>query len=176
MNAADALILAVLAVSMIAGLVRGLVVEAVALLAWLAAVFAALRFGPEVAAWFEPGVALPSARLVLGYGAVFLAVLVAGALAAWLLRGLVRSSGLSGTDRVLGLGFGLVRGIAVAAALVLLAGLTPLTRDPWWRESRLLPPLERLALWMAGFLPPELAGRVSFPPRSDPGGAPAPGS
>jgi membrane protein required for colicin V production len=162
-NLADWLILAVLAVSLLIGFVRGFVAEAVALLAWVAAVAGALNFGPTVAEWFAGEIALPSARLILAYASVFFLILLLGAMTGWLLRQLVHSSGLSGTDRLLGLLFGLARGIAVAALAVFLAGFTPLARDPWWRESRFIPPLERVARWMAGFLPAGASAALVLP-------------
>ncbi len=168
MNLADGLILAVLAISLVIGLVRGFVAEAVALLTWVMAVLGALHFGPMVAEWFAFEIALPSARLILAYASVFFALLFGGALIGWLLRRLVHSSGLSGTDRILGLVFGLARGIAIAALAVFLAGFTPLARDPWWRESRLIPPLERVARWMGGFLPPGVAAALAFPAEEKP--------
>lgn len=159
MNLADGLILAVLAISLIIGFVRGLIAEAAALLTWVGAVLGALHFGPTVADWLAAEIALPSARLILAYGLLFFAFLVVGTLAGWLLRQLVHASGLSGTDRVLGLCFGLARGVVIAAVAVFLAGFTPLARDPWWSESRLIPPLEQVARWMSSFLPPWLVAQ-----------------
>ena len=80
----------------------------------------------------------------------------------FLLCKLVETTGLTGTDRVLGMLFGTARGIAVAGVLVLGAGLTPLPQDPWWRESILLPHFERLAMWTTGFFPPEFADNFSY--------------
>ncbi|GIX33213.1 MAG: hypothetical protein KatS3mg125_1169 [Lysobacterales bacterium] len=168
MNLADWLILAVLVVSMLIGFVRGFIAEAVALLSWVAAVVGALHLGPWVADAFAAEIALPSARLILGYALVFFALLIAGTLAGWLLRHLAHSSGLSGTDRLLGLLFGLARGVAIAALAVFLAAFTPLARDPWWQQSRLIPPLERIARWMAGFLPASGEGTLAWPAEEGP--------
>ena len=85
-----------------------------------------------------------------------------GGLVNYLMGELVEKTGLSGTDRMLGLVFGIVRGVAVVGIIVLLAGLTPLPRDPWWNESRLLMHFEQLALWMRGYLPPEIASYIAF--------------
>jgi membrane protein required for colicin V production len=105
---------------------------------------------------------MPSARAALGYAVVFIVVLLAGALITWLLRKAVKGSGLSGTDRMLGLAFGLVRGALVVVVLVLLAGLTPFPRDAWWRESRALPAFERLAAQLLAQLPESVARRFDW--------------
>jgi len=64
---------------------------------------------------------------------------------------------------MLGVIFGTLRGIAVVAMLVLLAGLTALPQDPWWQASVFMPYFERLALWLTGFLPPDIAAEFSYP-------------
>ncbi|MEW6038303.1 MAG: CvpA family protein, partial [Pseudomonadota bacterium] len=67
------------------------------------------------------------------------------------------------TDRLAGLVFGLARGVLLVSVLVLLAGFTPLPRDPWWRASLLIPPFQSMALWIKTLLPAEIAGQVAYP-------------
>ena len=54
------------------------------------------------------------------------------------------------------------RGVVLACVAVMLLGFTPVPRDDWWRESKLLPEAQRGAEWMAGFLPPAAAGYLDF--------------
>src|SRR5436190_7294786 len=143
--------------SVVIGVVRGFMVEALSLASWIVAVIAATTLGPILASAFEGYIELPSARIALGYGIVFVATLMAGALVTWLVRRLVEESGLSGTDRMLGLVFGLVRGVLIVVVLVLLSGLTPFPRDPWWRESRALPSFLSLAREFLPLLPSTVA-------------------
>ena len=159
LGVADYVLLAVLLVSMGIGLWRGFVVEVLSLTVWIAAFWLSVAFGDTVAAWFA-GVESAAARMFLGHAAVFLGVLIAGGLATWALGKFMASTGLSATDRVLGLGFGLARGLVLACAAVLLLGFTPLPRDAWWSQSRLLPGVQRGAEWMAGFLPPAAAAKA----------------
>ncbi|KAA2285817.1 CvpA family protein [Arenimonas fontis] len=162
LTVADYVLLVVLLVSMAVGLWRGFLVEVLSLTVWVAAFWLSVGFGGEVAAWFS-GVEQAAARLFLGHASVFLAVLLAGGLLTWLLGRFIAGTGLSGTDRVLGLGFGLARGLVLGCAGVLLLGFTPLPGDPWWGQSRLLPGFQRGAEWMAGFLPPAAAAELNFP-------------
>ena len=90
--------------------------------------------------------------------------LLVGGLATWLMGRLVKSTGLSGTDRLLGLGFGLLRGAALGCVLVLLLGFTPLPQDAWWRESQLLPGFQRGAEWLRSWLPEAVARHVRYTP------------
>jgi membrane protein required for colicin V production len=158
---ADFALLLILAVSMGIGLWRGFVVEVLSLTVWIAAFWLSMGFGEDVAQKLTV-VEQASARLLLGYAGVFIAVLLAGGLLTWLIGKVIANTGLSGTDRVLGLGFGLMRGLVLACVAVLLMGFTPLPQDAWWQQSRLLPSVQRGAEWMAEFLPAAAAEEIKF--------------
>lgn len=157
MNWADYAILAMLGLSVLMGLWRGFVVEVLALAVWMAAFWVAWLIGPVLAESFSASISTPSVRILLGYALCFVAVLIAGAIVTFLMRKLVQGSGLSGSDRLLGMVFGLARGLALVTLVVLLLGFTPFAQDPWWRESRLLPGFERSAHWLRERLPAEVA-------------------
>jgi membrane protein required for colicin V production len=114
----------------------------------------AWQFGDSVAAHLTM-VDQPSIRMLLGYGLCFLLVLLVSGIVSFLMRKLVAGSGLSGSDRLLGMVFGLVRGLALVTITVLLLGFTPLPRDPWWHQSQLLPTFQGYAQWLSARLPPE---------------------
>ena len=135
---ADIVIVAVMLVSALFGLMRGFVKEVVALIIWSAAFVLSMGFGPTLG---QLVVEDQDERLqaALGIGAVFVAVLVAGAIVQRILQGLVQGSGLSGTDRTLGLVFGGVRGVAVV--VLGLIALRLLDQESAWEDSRLAGPL-----------------------------------
>ncbi|MBB5015813.1 CvpA family protein [Rehaibacterium terrae] len=162
LNWADIVLLAIVALSTLVGLWRGFIVEALSLGVWAVAFWVAFQFGKPVSELFEGHIDTPSARLFLAHAMLFIGALVAGGLVTWLVGRLVAGTGLSGTDRLLGLLFGLVRGAALGCLLVLLLGFTPLPRDPWWQESRLLPGFQRGAEWMKSWLPDAAAQYVRF--------------
>jgi membrane protein required for colicin V production len=173
MNGADWVIVAILAVSVLVGFWRGLVREAIALAVWVAAIAAAIMFGAEVAGLYANWITLPSARIALGYATVFVLVLVLGGLAGWLVGRLVQGTGLGGTDRVLGLGFGLLRGGLMVAALLLVLGYTPLPNDPWWQRSQLIARFQPLVDWLRERIPDTLDALEALTP-AKPDGEPAP--
>lgn len=156
MNNADYVIIAVLALSILFGMWRGFVAGVLALVCWIAAFWAAWLFGGTVAAWYGQWLREPSARIVAGYLTCFLGVLIVGALIGWAMRKLIRGGGLSGTDRMLGMIFGLVRGLLLVTVAVLMLGFTSAPREPWWRQSRLLPDFVQGSVWVAQQLPPEV--------------------
>ncbi len=153
----DYAILAIIGISALISIFRGLIREVLSLFAWGAAFVVARTFMAAVAEWFAGVVSVPSARLVLAFASLFVGTLLAAALVNLLVGKLIASTGLSGTDRMLGVLFGIGRGVVIVAALVLAAGLTPVPRDPWWQASLLLPRFEAMALWMRGYLPAEAA-------------------
>jgi membrane protein required for colicin V production len=155
MSWVDYCIIGVLALSALMGLLRGFIGEVLALACWIAAFWVAWVFGPQLAAALT-AIDAPSARYLLGYAICFMAVLIAGAILSYLMRKLVSGSGLSGSDRLLGMVFGVVRGLALVTLLVLVLGFTPLAKDPWWQKSELLPTFQRSASWISARLPPEV--------------------
>ena len=163
MNWADYLIILLIALSMLMGLWRGLLREVISLATWIAAFAIAFLFAEDVAAYLVPHLDLPSLRIAVAFGGLFLVTLLLGGLIGILASYLVHYTGLTGTDRVLGVTFGLARGGAIIAMLVLAAGFTPLPQDPWWGQSVLLPYFQEIALWLRDFLPPELAENLRFP-------------
>ena len=90
-----------------------------------------------------------------------IATLTVGGLVNYLIVQLVERTGMSGTDRLIGVFFGLARGALLVAILVLLAGLTPFPDEPWWQSSRLIPHFQQLALWLQSLLPNDLADKFN---------------
>lgn len=168
----DLAILAIIAISLLVGALRGFIKEVFSLLVWAAAFIIAYRFAGDVAVVMEPHVTLPSARTAIGFVGLFILVLVVGGLANYLLGRLVESTGLSGTDRLLGAFFGIARGVALVVAAILVTGFTPLPADPWWKESRMIGSFMPLVDWSTGLLPESVAEHLDFdpPPATDDSG------
>jgi len=153
MQYADYIVLAVIAISILVGTIRGFVKEAFSLVVWAAAFLIAFQYSGALAMQLEGHIELPSARTSLAFAGLFLAVLLVGGLVTFLVGKLVEKTGLSGTDRLLGGVFGGFRGVALVIAIILIAGLTPIPQDPWWQQSRSIQSLMPLAEWTARFLP-----------------------
>lgn len=158
MNWADYAVLGVIAVSVVIGLWRGLVSEVMALVIWIAAFWVAWAFGASVSAQFRGQIETPSLRVLAGYGLCFLVVLLLGALVRFVISRLVESTGLTGTDRLLGMLFGLMRGVLVVILIVFVLGFTPFSRDRWWRQSVLIGQAQVGAGWLVQRLPEDLRG------------------
>ncbi len=131
----DAALLAVLALSVVVGLFRGLVFELMSLAGWIVAYFAAVWYAPVAAPHIpvgSPGSAINHSAAVL---ACFLGALLAWSLLARLVRLLISATPLTVPDRMLGGAFGLVRGAVVLLAAATVVTLTPAAQSPAWKES-----------------------------------------
>lgn len=148
MNWADYLILAVFAVSILIGLLRGFTREVLGVVGWVLAFWVAFTFTHEASQWLQDHIATPSVRRAAAFGGLFLGVLLISSLLTFFIGKLVREGALAAADRTLGAGFGVLRALVVVAALLWAAGNTAAREDPWWNESILISRCE----WMADVL------------------------
>lgn len=131
----DWALLAVLLLSVVAGLLRGFVFEVLSLLGWLVAWFGAQVLANDLAPWLPVGESGSALNLAVAFVLAFVGILVVWALLAKLVRLLIHATPLSVPDRLLGAGFGLLRGGVLLLALALVVTLTPAAQSPPWQQS-----------------------------------------
>ncbi len=148
MTGADVLILVVLVGSTLIGLMRGFVREAVSLVFWVVAIWAAWKFGPLVVPHLGGLLADPSVAPWVGRLTVLILVLLVGWVIGMLLSLFTGSIGLGVLDRVIGLLFGIVRGMVLVGLLVIGAELLHLNHEEWWNRSKLVPYGETAGDWL----------------------------
>ncbi|SFW21972.1 CvpA family protein [Nitrosovibrio sp. Nv17] len=158
----DYAVLAVLAVSILLSMMRGVVRELLSLAGWVIAFMVANAFAAGLAPLLPAAVTGESVRLMLAFAALFLSVLLATGLAAMLVSALVKTAGLGFADRFFGFLFGALRGFLLVLLLVLAAGLTALPQEPFWQKALLSKPLEAAALMAMPWLPQDLSRRISY--------------
>ncbi|MAE04349.1 MAG: colicin V production CvpA [Porticoccaceae bacterium] len=145
---ADIAIVAIVAISGLISLIRGFVKEAMSLVIWVAAFAVAMTFKEMAADMLVNVIALASMRQLAAWAGLFVGTLLLGAMVNFLLGKLVSSTGLSGTDRTLGLVFGVFRGLLVVLAIVIiLPKAVPVDQDPWWIASSLIPLFQDFEVW-----------------------------
>ena len=158
----DYAVLAIIGVSVLLSVIHGFVRELLSLASWVSAFLVAQYFAAQVAALLPAAVPNESLRLLAGFLAVFLLVLLAATLLAIAISSLIKRAGLGAADRLLGAVFGLVRGVAVVMVIVLLAGLTALPTTPAWRQAMTSAPLEALANTVKVWLPSDLSKHINY--------------
>ncbi|MFA0085975.1 bacteriocin production protein [Vibrio sp. 10N.286.49.C2] len=142
MNWLDFVILGVIGLSALISLVRGFAKEAMSLVIWFGAFFIASQYHAKLAVYFT-NIEDDMIRSGAAIAALFVATLVVGALINYVLGQLVQKTGLSGTDRVLGVVFGALRGVLIVSAVLFFVDtFTALNNSEWWESSQLVPHFE----------------------------------
>jgi membrane protein required for colicin V production len=162
MSLLDLSLLAIIGVSALFGVMRGFVGVLASLAAWLLAGWAAFHFGAETARWMSSDGPPTATELLGGYALSFVAVMLFVGIVGWVVRQFIKTVGLSGLDRALGLVLGLVRGAVVACVLLVLVGFTPLPREPEWQASPVIPVLLPGARWLSTWLPEWTVQELDF--------------
>lgn len=141
----DWTILVILVVSSLISIKRGFTKEAMSLVSWVAALIIARIFSDNLAGLLSGMIANEAYRYTAAFAILFVFTLIVGALVNHLLGEFVRMTGLSGTDRALGVVFGLLRGMVIVVAILALGRLFAL--DQFWQDSVMVPYFEPVIRW-----------------------------
>jgi Uncharacterized membrane protein, required for colicin V production len=161
-SALDLTLLAIVGVSTLFGLMRGFISALASMVAWLLSGWVAFHYGGDAAHWLSSDGPPSASELLGGYVLSFIGVMIFVGLMGWAIRHLVKSVGLSGLDRMLGLGLGLARGAFVACIVLLLTAFTDLPREPEWHRSSVVPVLLPGAQWLSQWLPEWTVQELDF--------------
>lgn len=153
MNEADFLICAVLLISTVVGVSRGVVREILAIVAWVVAIFLAIRFAPELGDKIPLESMGPLVRNALAGVVIVVLTLFAFGLFGKLCARLLAAASISFEDRAIGSVFGFVRGVLIVCAAVFVLGMTSAVRTGQWRNSVLIVPVERIIDFTVPYLP-----------------------
>jgi membrane protein required for colicin V production len=163
MNGFDIALLVVLGVSAAFGAWRGFVREVLSLVSWVLAAVIAWSFADDLGGFFTSLSSEPALRQALAFVLLFIAVLVLGAIASFVVhRAFVKGDFARWPNRLLGGAFGIGRGALIVTIAFLLAGLTALPQRSWWREAALAPYFESVARFASGYLPSDVARHIRY--------------
>lgn len=170
MPIADLVIAAAIVISIVVGIFRGFVKEAISIVTLLVAIWAAMNFGADAGSLSESWIDSEDLQLWIGRLLIFVVVLVVGGLLGWGISRLMRLSILNGTDRALGAVFGFCRGAVLLGVFIIGGQLAGFDDDNWWRSSRLIPYGDEVADWIRVMAP---KGVEMLRPDESPGELPA---
>jgi membrane protein required for colicin V production len=168
LNTADYVIIATVVISGTVGLLRGLLREVIAIITWITAAFVAWHFSGSLEPHMGGLLAQPAVRPWMARLILFAVVLLLGHAIGAIAGHFVRLSLLTGVDRFLGLVFGLLRGVLIVGAAVIVCETARMDSESWWHESALLPYGQDAAalLWSLGgsrFKHREVVAAISLP-------------
>lgn len=149
MAVVDIVFLVIIALSAMSGLFRGFVKEALSLASWVAAIFVAGVFSTELADMMSGLIENESLRRIAAFALLFVMTIFFGALLSNLASGLTTAAGLGGTDRVLGMLFGILRGVLITVLILFFTRPLDFTQD-WFQGSFLVPYIVELSSWLEG--------------------------
>ncbi len=158
MTGVDIAILLIISVSGLLSWMRGITREAVSLASWGFAIVVPLLYANKFSVLLPSSISGELPRIVVSVLILFFGILFIGWTIGSLVKQLLVTIKLSPVDRVLGLLFGLARGILIIALIVLGLNLTEMPEDAWWNESFFLPKFQHIAHWMYEHLPDDLSG------------------
>ncbi|CAH1387084.1 CvpA family protein [Candidatus Nitrotoga sp. M5] len=158
----DYVVIGIAAWSVLLGWWRGFVYEVLSLLGWVIAYVVARWQADNLAALMPAELGVDAIKVTVAFALLFVGTLIVSSIVVWMLSKLIKSIGLGWLDGLFGSMFGMLRGTLLVLILVLLAGLTDLPKEPFWREAKLSKPLESLALASLVWLPDSVASRVHF--------------
>lgn len=146
MTVLDAIVLILVIGGGIRGFMRGFTYEVMTLLSWLFGVFALRLFHTPVTEWLTGMVGTEGAAPVLAFALIFGGVFFASRFIGRKLGIGVRESLIGPFDRILGAGFGALKGLIAITLLFLLANLATdvaygggSERPDWMQDSRTFP-------------------------------------
>lgn len=136
LSALDWILLSVLGLSLLLGVWRGIVKEVLSLLGWVVAFYVSQMYAPRAAAWLPMEGSSQMLRYAAGFVVVFVAVLAATAVLAWVIQKLISAVGLGPLDRLLGGLFGFLRGVVILLAVTVFVGMTPMRETETWKQAQ----------------------------------------
>lgn len=152
MNWFDFTIIGIIALSSVISLVRGFFKEAISLFVWIAAFLISRTFYPQLSQLLTQ-IDEPMLRNASAIGILFVGTLIVGSLINYVISQLVKATGLGGTDRVLGMVFGALRGVLVVSALLFaIDTFTTFAGSQWWQSSVLVPEFGIIIEWFFEFM------------------------
>jgi membrane protein required for colicin V production len=155
----DLVIIGIILISALISLVRGFVKESISLVSWILAGFIAFRYFSALAELLLPYVESPTVRTGVAFSVLFVSTLIVGAIINFMASQMVSKTGLSGTDKTLGMVFGAARGVLIVTLIVLLASLTPMPEETWWQDAGTIKYFSQLANWLKEVLPQDISSR-----------------
>lgn len=176
LNWVDLVILAIFLISVLAGLMRGLVKEIISLATWIAAIFIAVMFSSKLAMLFtstQPvqsmvsststsigsSTAHPVSLLAIGISflILFIGTMIIGAIINYIISSAMSSIGLGLINRLLGAVFGLARGFLIVVVAIFLVELSSIQQNPWWQQSQFVDNFQPAVKWLSDLVSPSLA-------------------
>ena len=149
----DYTILGIILLSTLTGILRGFVKELIALCIWALAIWLGYHYADRLDVFFQGWVEDARLRFGIGFIIIMVATLVIGGICNAFLGVILKKSGLSSTDRLLGMGFGLIRGIFVVSLVLVVMQMTSLVKQDGMKRSQLAAQFDPVVVTLKSYIP-----------------------
>lgn len=166
LNWVDYTILAIFLISMLLGLARGFVKEIISLIAIIAGFFLATTFAHPLAnalshltnstTTAQSSSVASYVAIAVAYTLIFLGTILVGGIINIIFNAAIKGGSLSFGNRLLGAGFGLLRGFIFSIVIIFLVQLTSSGTEGAWHESRVVATLQPAVNWLSSIVSPTL--------------------
>lgn len=162
-NWVDYTILGVVAFSTLISFFRGFMREAISLAAWVLGLLVSLKYAIILQVYLAPWVTSESIRYFITFVVLFLVIVLSGLIINIFVHILLNKSGMSITDRFIGLFFGAARGIAIVAIMLLmLTHFGTFTESLALSQSKVATRFKPIVTWLNGFLPDKIKAATEW--------------
>lgn len=158
----DYAVLAIIGLSIIFSVMRGMVREVLAILGWVAAFYVGRTYTNQLLPMMPADIPTESLRVLAAFLVLFLATFLLTSLLAIAISAIFKKIGLGWLNRLLGAVFGVFRGLLIVCVVVFLAGLTDAPKDSRWKNAMFSAPIEALVISMLPWIPESIAKHVKY--------------
>jgi len=147
LNWADWALIVIISLSSLMSLKRGFIKEALSLATWVVAFVVARSFHANLQTLLIESIKEPTLRTIAAFSILFIGTLLVGAGINFIVGALIRLTGLTPIDRLLGVVFGMARGIILSVVVIAVLRLTPFSQSEWWVNSIMIDNLAVVEQW-----------------------------
>lgn len=162
MTVFDYIVLAIVGISIVISVMRGLLSEVLSIVGWFAAFFVAKTYANQLIPLMPADIPTESLRILAAFVILFLATFLLTTLLAIALTTIFKKIGLGWLNRMLGAVFGLARGLLIVCIIVFLAGLTNIPKDERWKNAMFSAPIEALVISLLPWVPASIASHIKY--------------
>lgn len=149
----DLILIGMIGLSSLTGLFRGVIKEAISLGVWIVGIWMGYNYSQNLTPWLQQYILNSTARTVVSFSIILIGVLFAGAVINFILSLMLRRSGLSSIDKILGMGFGFARGVFIVSLVLAVLKMTSLPYQQYTQSSVVCAKLQPVVNWISGYIP-----------------------
>ena len=138
MGGFDVVIAAIFVVSILVGVMRGFIKEALSVTSWIVAIWLGSIFCAEAGDFIAQYFNIPNQtfRVWAGFTLIFVVTLFLFAFISWVIIKLLVRGPIKATDRILGIASGAARAALIVAAILMVARGVGQEESDWWNNSQ----------------------------------------